>query len=298
MTRRPAASRSLDRRAHFGAHGDAFGMHAMLGEIVDAHRLKSPGSDVQRHERRAHSHFAATREHRFVEVQTGRRRGDRAGLARIDRLIARRIVRFCRPRDVRRQRHRAVLFEVRQRIGAELQLEQIVAATDVVSLHAAGQRYRHVAAQRFARVRMREDAASFEHALEQDLHLPACGLAADDARRNYARIVEHEQVAGAQQRRQIREAQIVHTRSLRAPNAASGSPIARSGAAVQSDLQAGRRRSRRAALGAHGRLHGLVRQRHWHGTLTGPSPCISTRMPGVPGIGGIGIIGIASIDGA
>ena len=61
-------------------------------------------------------------------------------------------------------------------------------------------------------MRMREDATPFEHALEQDFHLPACRLATDDARRNHTRVVEYEQIACSQQRWQISEAQIVQAR--------------------------------------------------------------------------------------
>jgi hypothetical protein len=102
-----------------------------------------------------------------------------------------------------------MLFEIRQRIGAQLDLEQIVAATDVVSLHTARQRHRHVGSQRLARVCVGENAPPLQHALEQNLDLSACRLAANDASRNHPRVVEHEQIARAQQRRQIREAQIV-----------------------------------------------------------------------------------------
>ena len=98
-------ARALDCRTHLGAHGDTLGMHSMLGEIVDTHRLERPGSDVQRHERGVDAHLAATREHRFIEVQTCGGSGDCAGLACVDSLISSRVVRFCRPLDVWRQWH-------------------------------------------------------------------------------------------------------------------------------------------------------------------------------------------------
>ena len=123
---------SGDRRARLGAHRDALGMHAMLRQ--DHRRARVETCRRRRAASRTPSRtpmLAATREHRVIEVQSRRRRSDRAGLARVDRLIASRVVRLGVALDVRRQRHRAVPLEIRQRLGAQLQLEQIVAAADV-----------------------------------------------------------------------------------------------------------------------------------------------------------------------
>ena len=108
----------------------------------------SAGADVQRNERRAppHSHLATPRQHRFVEVQTGCRRGHCTWLARVHGLITSGVIGLRGTCDVGRQRHRTVLLEIRQWIRAELQLVQIVATSDVVSLHAARQCHRRIAA--------------------------------------------------------------------------------------------------------------------------------------------------------
>ena len=168
--------------------------------------------------------------------------------------------------------------------AAELDLEKIIAATDVVSLHAAGQRDRHVGSQRLARVCVRENAPPLQHALEQDLDLPASRLAANDAGRNDARVVEHEQITRAQQRRQIREPQVVQSccRVLQmqqaAPRSLDRGPLCN--------------QIFRQVVGEVGAPHwartvdytgssGNGMRNGGAGTENGPGP--STRMPGVPG---------------
>jgi hypothetical protein len=44
-----------------------------------------------------------------------------------------------------------------------------------------------------------------QHALDQQFELAAGGLLAEQARLDHLRVVEHQQVAGAQQRRQLAE---------------------------------------------------------------------------------------------
>ena len=76
-----------------------------------------------------------------------------------------------------------------------------------------------------ARAQVHERAARAEHPLEQHLDAPAGRLAPDDARRQHARVVEDEQVAGAQELRQLGEQPILdgargaveHEQTARAP---------------------------------------------------------------------------------
>ena len=66
-----------------------------------------------------------------------------------------------------------------------------------------------------------------EHALEQQLDAPAGRLAPEHARRQHARVVEDEQVAGAQQLRQVGEHADRRWRPLRRRARASGSRAVR-----------------------------------------------------------------------
>ena len=72
----------------------------MLVKVFDGNRTERVEPDVQRH-----SFDVEERKHFFGEVQAGRRRRGRAGVARIDGLVARRVVE--RLGDVRRQRRLA-----------------------------------------------------------------------------------------------------------------------------------------------------------------------------------------------
>ena len=63
-------------------------MHAVLSDIVDTQRLEGTGSNMQRDRNDLNAERAETLEHAPIEVQTRGRRGDRAGMARVHRLIA------------------------------------------------------------------------------------------------------------------------------------------------------------------------------------------------------------------
>ena len=101
-----------------------------------------------------------------------------------------------------------MLLEIVERICTELQLEQIVVTSDESSLDAARQQNRHFRSQRLARMHVCEDAATFEDAFEQDLHLPASRLDAQHARRNHARVIEDEQILGPKQLQQVGKVQV------------------------------------------------------------------------------------------
>ncbi len=163
---------------------------------------------MQRHVSALHAQRVASGERIAVEVESRGRRSDGAGLASVDGLIAGRIVRFCGAFDVGRQRHGAVALEEGQRLYAELELEQIVMTSDEARFCAARQRNRRLRTQRFARVHVREDAPIAQGALEQNLHLPARRFHSEYASRNHPCVVQHEQIAGRQQRWKIPKTQI------------------------------------------------------------------------------------------
>ncbi len=180
-------------------------MHPVLIEIIDTNGLKRAGAHMQGDIRDLRTLSDAALHHGGIEMQSGRGRCDRAGLARVHRLIADWVVGVGRSLDIRRQGHCAMPLEILQRIGAQLQLEQIVMARDESSLDAARQQHRHLVSQRLAGVNMGKNAPTGENAFEQDLHLAARGLDAEYTRRNDACVVEYEQISGSQQRREIQE---------------------------------------------------------------------------------------------
>ena len=137
-------------------------------------RLKRAGADVQRHERRVHAHLATAREHRL------HRNANRPSARRLRRARARRQF------DSESRRPLRPLRSMYGGNGIEPCCSKYCSGSvlnsssnrsswrrDVVSFHTARQRDRHFGAQRLARMRVRENATPVEHALEQDLDLPA-----------------------------------------------------------------------------------------------------------------------------
>ena len=143
-TRPPRCLRCCDRCADLGTDADALGVHAMLSQIVDAHVLKRAGADMQRHERRLTPMLATAREHRGIEMQTRRRCGDRARFARVDGLIARRVVSSALRSMYGGNGIAPCCSKYCERLGAQLQFEQIVVTRDEASFNAAGQRDRRL----------------------------------------------------------------------------------------------------------------------------------------------------------
>src|SRR5688572_10965637 len=62
-----------------------------------------------------------------------------------------------------------------------------------------------------ARAQVHERVARPQQTLEQKLDAPTRRLVPDDTRRQHTRVVEHEQIAGAEQRRQVGEQPILDT---------------------------------------------------------------------------------------
>ena len=95
----------------------------MVCDICDPHRLESACTDVQCDLRGADTALFKLGQHGFVEMQPRRGRRNRTGLAGIYGLVALLVKLIRAVLDIRRQRHRAVLFEnVRERgFSAEMQ---------------------------------------------------------------------------------------------------------------------------------------------------------------------------------
>jgi hypothetical protein len=77
-------------------------VHDVAREVVVLHRLERARADVQRHEGPLDTVPLERRHDGLVEVQAGRRGSDRAGLARVDRLVTLAVARLGVTRDVGR----------------------------------------------------------------------------------------------------------------------------------------------------------------------------------------------------
>ena len=207
----PAAGAGLaDAAQGLGRHDVAFGVHDVLADARDAHRLESAGAHVQGDEGAFHAHGCQTVEHGLVEMQTGGRRGHGAGLGGVDGLVAGFVPAVGAVRDVGGQGHAAVAFQEFQHGGGKVQLEQFVPAAPDLGLEGAvGQDQACARAGRLAGAHMRQGAPGFGDAFDQDLDLSAAVLAAAQPGLDDAGVVEDQQVARAQQTGQVGELTVV-----------------------------------------------------------------------------------------
>ena len=148
---------------------------------------------------------------RLVEVQRRGRRGHRAGRAREHGLVAPRVVGVVGVRDVGRQRHVAVALQQRERVAAEgaggtARRPARPAAEHLGVEGAVGEAQRRCPARRLARAQVRHDLVrAGQHALDQRSTVPPVRLLAEQARLDHLGVVEDQQVAGREQRRQLAE---------------------------------------------------------------------------------------------
>ncbi len=191
--------------AHFRRDIGAFRMHAMLADVVHPDRLERAGADVQRDVRAGEPGIPARGQQDFVEVQACSRRGHRARRARIDSLVALTVEVLRGTLHVRRQRNLAAAFKNRTRSLGEIEHPELVLTTRDGRGRAAGKPDRRPHGGRLARAQLHQRAASVEHPLEHQLDAAARFLRAEQSGRHDARVVEHQQVATAQQLRQVGE---------------------------------------------------------------------------------------------
>ena len=182
-------------------------VHPVRGQIVALHRRKRAGAHVQRHPGDGDTRRPQRREHRLVEMQSGGRRGDGAGMAGIDGLVARLVRGVGSAPDVRRQRDLAVAIEI---LGERLRSvdgepEEAVVARDHGRRHAARQVDRAAGARRMARAELEHALVRAEHALQQQLDGAARGLDRAQSRLDHPRVVEDDEVAGGEEAGQVGE---------------------------------------------------------------------------------------------
>ncbi len=98
----------------------------MVRNALDPDRLESAGTDVQCDVRKLDAACSQASQQIVAEMKAGSRRRDRAGLRRVNGLIAQNINRIGRMIDIRRQRHLAVLLKYGVHVAVEAQHEEIV----------------------------------------------------------------------------------------------------------------------------------------------------------------------------
>ncbi|KGD43715.1 hypothetical protein DO70_6589 [Burkholderia pseudomallei] len=187
-------------------------VHPVLGEVFDAHRLERARADVQRERRALDAARLERGEHRVVEVQAGRRRGDGARVRGEHRLIAGLVGRVGRVLDVRRQRQPAVALDQHEAVVGEVQREERLDALADRHVERIGERERGAGRRALARADLRERGALAGDALDQHLDLAAACLATEEARLEHLRVVEDEQVARRDARGQLGEAPVDEAR--------------------------------------------------------------------------------------
>ncbi len=189
----------------------ALAVHAVLRQVLGRDRLERPGADVQCHVCAGHAPRGERGERRLVEVQAGGGRGHRAGRARVDGLVARGVVGVAGARDVGWQRHFAVALEpVEERARAvEAQQEEAVLACLDDRVRATREVDAPAGLRQVAGAELGPRGIVADEPLDQHFDTSARGLAADRARVDHARVVEHGEVPGTQQRRQVGEAAVV-----------------------------------------------------------------------------------------
>ena len=163
----------------------------MRGEVLGGDGRERSGADVQRDPGDADAVGFERGEERRVEVQSRCRRGDGAGRAREDGLVARLVVDFRRARDVRRQRNGAVTIQIveERHVAMQAQLEEAVASSDDGGARAARERELAADLRRMADAQLEERAIGSEQALEQQLDLAPGRLRRLEPRLDDSRVV-------------------------------------------------------------------------------------------------------------
>ena len=188
-------------------------MHRMVFEPLRAHGLERACADMQGDITGIDAAFTQHLQQCLVEMQTRGRRRNRTGLARIDRLIALVVGGLRSAIDIGWQRHAPdPQQQFLQRLdGFETQPEEFAVTAEHTDFGAVVQEDARTHLRFLANPELRARLVRAGHALDQDLDRATTFLVPEQSRRQHAGIVEDEQVAGAQQRRQIGEAAILET---------------------------------------------------------------------------------------
>ena len=200
----PPAARAAgrDRINHVLPHLQPFLVHDVLGKIFVAHRLERPRANVQRNLCHLHAAQADGGEQCLVKMQPGGGGGDRAAVFGKHRLIALLVALQRRALQIRRNRHLALRRQqLRPRRLARQGKQRLVPPR---YLHLGITDANHPAnLRRFRGAHIRIRLMRALQALQQNLDAAAAFLLPEQPRRQHARIVEHQQIIGLEQIRQI-----------------------------------------------------------------------------------------------
>lgn len=227
MTRPPRARRR-HLRADLHRHHHPLGMHAVPGQIVHPHRLEGAGAHVQRQITDIDARRLYLRQRFGVEVQPRGGRRDRARMAAVDGLITTVVERVRGAANVRRQRQLAHLIQPLAQRQIEMQTEKLTLAITNAGHHplsATGKLKARAGRQRLAAAQLNKGLPIARQALDQCLDTPAAGPPAAQPGANHARVVQQQQVAGAQQGWQVGEGAVANGRSGRQVQQATGAAL-------------------------------------------------------------------------
>ncbi len=160
---------------------EALTVHAMLRQVLALDRLEGACADVQGEVRERDATRLETRKHRRVEMQSRGRRSDRARIARVDGLVALAVVVVGGTRDIRRQRHFAVAFEIvdQRHVGVETKPEKAPVALQRGRARSVGQLDAGTDARRMAGAKLHPRFIRRDDALEHEFDAAAGGFAAE-----------------------------------------------------------------------------------------------------------------------
>ena len=214
-----------NRRLCGGRHVIPFAVHTVLGEVLGLDRLEGASAHMQGDLGLRYTHGAQGVEQRLVKVQGGGGCCHSAGVFGKHGLIARSILWGVGVRDVRRQRHMAIPLQQGVRVLtlviAENKTKQCAIGVWPAPQQSGAQassamEFDGAAHFRlFAHPHVRCDLVAAQHPFDQQFDPPARRFFPKQAGLDHPRVVEHQQIAGAQQAGQCVE-HPVHRAAARA----------------------------------------------------------------------------------
>ena len=186
-------------------------MHGVVVHVLRTHRLEGAGADVKGHVVGLHAARGQCVEHGLVEMQAGGRGGHGASLAGEHGLVAVKVSVVGIALDVGRQRHAPhAQQQLLDGFGSIKSQAEELAVTTLHHQPATVAEFNDAAfLGLLADAELRTELVVVVQALDQDLHGATGFLVAIKARGQHAGVVEHQQVTGLQQLRQIAELAVV-----------------------------------------------------------------------------------------
>ena len=173
-------------------------MHYVRPQIIGAHRLKRPRTDVQCYKGAAHTPRLYFPNKLRIEVQTRCGRSNGTPFARKDTLITLPVIGISCTVNVRWKRYIAPLLEEFKRRPGKSDAPQIILTTEDPH-DAPCSRHLKAFAYRFACAQLYNSLFGPDDSLQEDLHATAGRFRPQEPRRNHFRVVENKEIAGAQE---------------------------------------------------------------------------------------------------